>query len=364
MNARNIFNEDWKVLTKFFPKGWRAQAKKLEVLKRKRKIKSTNILLRVLLIHLVDGCSLRETVTRAKQGKLAHLSDVALLKRLKSSSEWFRWMSLELLKRRGLEITPPNWLKDYQVKSVDASVITEPGSTGTDWRLHYCLHLYSLQCDQFIITRPEIGESFLNFKVNESDLLIGDRVYGSLKGLNYVTEKGAHYIVRLKNKAFTILEDGHEFVMIDKFKNLDVGQIGNWTVVGRTADGRELSMRLCVIKKSQKEAQRSIKKALKEAKKKQKNISKDTLELHRYIILATSLDHSISAQLILELYRFRWQIEIAFKRLKSIIGLGHLPKVDKESSRAWLHGKIFVALLAQAIVDEGRYFSPWGYPIK
>ena len=119
----------------------------------------------------------------------------------------------------------------------------------------------------------------------------------------------------------------------------------------------------CGPRQSQQEAEKSIKKALKEAKKKQKKINQDTLELHKYIILATSFDQSISTRLILELYRFRWQIEISFKRLKSIIGLGHLPKIDKDSCSAWLHGKIFVALLAQVIVDEGRHFSPWGYPI-
>jgi len=150
MKENKIFNEDWKILTKFFPKGWRAKARELGVLKRKRNIKSTNILLRIFLIHLADGCSLRETVTRAKQGKLADISDVALLKRLKTCSEWFRWMSLELLKKRGVEIIPPNWLKGYQVKSIDASVITESASTGTDWRLHYSINLFSLQCDQFL----------------------------------------------------------------------------------------------------------------------------------------------------------------------------------------------------------------------
>jgi hypothetical protein len=46
------------------------------------------------------------------------------------------------------------------------------------------------------------------------------------------------------------------------------------------------------------------------------------------------------------------------------MGLGHLPKVDTESARAWLHGKILAALLVQTIVDEGRLFSPWGYPLE
>jgi hypothetical protein len=45
------------------------------------------------------------------------------------------------------------------------------------------------------------------------------------------------------------------------------------------------------------------------------------------------------------------------------MGLGHLPKTDPVSAQAWLHGKVFVALLTQAMVDEGRTFSPWGYEV-
>jgi len=55
--------------------------------------------------------------------------------------------------------------------------------------------------------------------------------------------------------------------------------------------------------------------------------------------------------------------QLKFKRLKTILGLGHLPKFDPESSKAWLHGKIVVALLTSSIVEKGRSFSPWGYPI-
>ena len=89
----------------------------------------------------------------------------------------------------------------------------------------------------------------------------------------------------------------------------------------------------------------------------------ETLALHRYVILATSLPARHTAHQILQLYRSRWQIELAFKRLKSIMGLGHLPKKDEHSAKAWLHGKLFVAFLAQAITEEGRSFSPWGYPL-
>ena len=69
------------------------------------------------MIHLADGCSIREATAGFKQGHLADISDVALLKKLRVSSEWFRWMSPELLVRRGLHF-------DDFVKSPDSSACT------------------------------------------------------------------------------------------------------------------------------------------------------------------------------------------------------------------------------------------------
>ncbi len=360
-----IYSNDWELLMQFFPKGWEKKAKELGAIKRQRKFKNMSELLRLLLIHLADGCSMREATARAKQGGLIAISDVALLKRLRVSSEWFRWMATELLKKRGITLLPPEWISMYNVKSVDATVITEPGSTGTDWRLHYSIKLFGLQCDQFLLSRPEVGESFVNFKINENDLFIGDRAYGRLRGLKYVREQGGHFLARLKNKSFKIFgKDGKEINMLDEYKTLSIGEIKDIEVESMTKDSPNLNMRLCALRKSNEEAERSIKQAIREQKKKQRKVNPETIELHRYVILVTSLPAKIKASQIMELYRIRWQIEIAFKRLKSILGLGHLPKIDEESSRAWLHGKIFVALLVQAIVDEGSFFSPWGYPMR
>jgi hypothetical protein len=57
-------------------------------LKGLRQDKSAEDLLRVLLLHLGCGYSMRETVVRAKEAKLADLSEVALLKRLRKSKDW------------------------------------------------------------------------------------------------------------------------------------------------------------------------------------------------------------------------------------------------------------------------------------
>ena len=358
--------DDWGLLLQFFPPGWEEQAKRLGALTRQRKLKSASDLARLLLIHLADGCSMRESVVRAKQGGLVSISNVALLKRLRLSSDWFRWMTTGLLKRRGIDIEPPSWAAAYDIKSIDGSVISEPGSTGTDWRLHYCMKLFGLHCDQFIITKPDVGESFVNFEINKGDLLIADRAYGRFKGMQYVVDNGGDFLTRYKSKAFSLLDQNENTInVVEELKGLTFGDIKDVSLRAAVKKAtRKLGLRLCAIRKSDKEAEESIKKVLREQKRKQRSINQDTVELHRYVILLTSLPKNISAENIMELYRLRWQIEVAFKRLKSILGLGHLPKIDDRSSRAWLHGKFFVAALVQSIVDEGHFFSPWGYPAQ
>ena len=359
-----LLQNDWDLLTQFLPQGWEDQAYRSGAIQRQRKITSAETLLRLFLIHFADGCSLRETVTRAKQGDIINISDVALLKRLQSSSEWLRWMALEMLKTKH-RFKVPVYLSDYNVKTVDASVISEPGSTGTDWRLHYCLKLFTLQCDQFMITRQKTGESFTNFKVSKGDLLIGDRAYGYLKGLKHIRQNDGDFLARIRAKAFNIYDSNNKKIkLIRLLKPLPIGQIKELEVYADINAESKFKMRLIALRKDDVKAEESIKRALHEHSKKQRSVNPETLELHRYVILVSSLPDSINSRQIMELYRIRWQIELAFKRLKSIMGIGHLPKKDEKSCSAWLHGKLLEAQLVQAIIDEGQLFSPWGYILR
>ena len=78
------------------------------------------------------------------------------------------------------------------------------------------------------------------------------------------------------------------------------------------------------------------------------------LSLHAPLqLLHLRLDHQV--------YRFMGcdcHIELVFKRLKSLAHLGHLPKDEDQSARAWLYGKLFVALLTEQLMRQGRTFSP------
>jgi hypothetical protein len=218
-------DENWQCLARFLPEGWEAMARPLGVWRRTpRSLASTEALLRLLLIHLADGCSLRETVVRAREGGMADISDVALLKRLKSSGEWLRWMAVQLLHRRGVSDIPPAWLSDYRVRAVDATVVREPGSTGTNWRVHFSLRLFGLNCDEFHLTGPRVGESFTRFQIFPGDLMMGDRAYGRLNGFRYVLDHGGHFLSRLQNKAFGLRGPlGRERFLTELLRPLAVG---------------------------------------------------------------------------------------------------------------------------------------------
>ena len=221
-----ILDNEWVELTQFFPDGWEDKAIEFGVIERKRKFKTANDLLRVLLIHLANGSSLKEAVVIANKGSIIDVSAVALLKKLKASSEWLKWLATEMLSIRGMRYDPPGWISEYTVKSVDASVITEPGSTGTDWRLHYSLEMFTFSCDQFIISKQELGESLVNFEVANNDLIIGDRTYSRYKGFEYVLKHGGHFITRFMNRAFTLYDlNGNKIVLLDLLKELKIGEV-------------------------------------------------------------------------------------------------------------------------------------------
>ena len=85
-----------------------------------------------------------------------------------------------------------------------------------------------------------------------------------------------------------------------------------------------------------------------------------TLEFARCVIVFTTFpEATFSAEKVLARYRTRWQVELVFKRFKTLAQLGHLPKYDGESAKAWLYGKIPVALLVErADPPRQRCFPP------
>ena len=67
-----------------------------------------------------------------------------------------------------------------RVRAVDATAITEPGSTGTDWRIHYAINLANLQCDFFQLTDVKGGEAWRRFPVMKGGVEFNNLIVDSV----------------------------------------------------------------------------------------------------------------------------------------------------------------------------------------
>src|SRR5437588_5960403 len=140
--------DDWQLVCQLLPPEWQEQACLLGALQRNRRFANATVLLRTLLVHLAGGCSLKETATNAQQAGWCDVSAVALFKRLRAAEQWLRWMANELWQRH----PTPSLAHGYRVRAIDATTVCRPGSLGTDWRVHFSIHLVDLQCDFFEVT--------------------------------------------------------------------------------------------------------------------------------------------------------------------------------------------------------------------
>ena len=242
--------EDWSTIVRFLPSGWKAQASRLGAIRRSRKFGDPEVLLRTLFIHLADGCSLRETSVRAQEGGLVAVSDVALMKRLRGCSEWFRWMATEVMK--GWITTQPYSVfgQDLCVRLIDGSTIQEPGATGSTLKIHYSIQMQSLSCDEVLVTDPRIGETLRNFTVRPGDLVVADRGYAHRHGIAHVVDHGGNVLVRLNlTNVPLVTPEGATFPLLEHLRTLQIGDAGDWDVVLAGLNDRPVPIRarVCAI---------------------------------------------------------------------------------------------------------------------
>lgn len=361
-------SEDWSLLLSFFPNNWIELAGQTNALKKLRKDKDVENFLRTLLLHIGCGYSLRETVTRAKLAGLADISDVALLGRLKKAKDWLHSLCVVLFNEQGIGLS--NNHGGFQVRLFDATNVKEPGRTGSLWRIHYSVQLPSLACDFFKITPTKgkgTGESFFQYSIKGGDYIIADRGYSTASGIHHAVSKKAHVMVRVNTSSLPIWDVQQRPVVLLEFLEplKKPGAVKSLKVLIPSRKGSTVQGRLCVIRKSNAAIELAHKKIKTNASKKGTVIKPETLEYAKYVIVFSTYPEDRFSDLeILDWYRCRWQVELVFKRFKSIAQLGHLPKHSDDSSKAWLYGKLFVALVTNKLISYATSVSPWGYVLE
>lgn len=354
-----LVSRDWDLVMQLLPSDWSESARQCGALRRGRKVASAETLLRLILLHVAGGLSLRQTVVRAEALGWASLSDVALLKRLRTSANWLEYLCSELW--GGMNWPAGLTANRYRWRLVDATTVQEPGAVGINWRVHYSVRLPTLHCDYVAVTSVRGGETLCRVPVGAGEVILADRGYSHRAGVAWVLAQGGEVIVRHQGANFPLTNRaGRPFDLLSALRSLPQHQPGRWAV-GFEWEKRTWAVWLHAVRKSTEAAERAKEELCRE---RGESVQPETLELAEYVFVLSSLSPEVlSALQVLGLYRGRWQIELVFKRLKSLLGIGELAKYDEDSARAWMQAKLLTALLIERLTEEARFFSPWGFPL-
>jgi hypothetical protein len=352
----------WDDLLSYLPADWELKAYELKVMKGARQDKNLSNTLRTLFMHLGVGCSLKESALRAKLAGLCNISSVALYGRLKKFGPLFQYLCAEFFEEnRTAALTDST-----RIRLIDATDIQEPGDTGSKWRFHYSFTMPIMLCDFTKLSPTKgkgTGETFKQFPIEQGDLIIGDRAYSNANGIVHVKQCGGEVCVRHNPQALPLyVKNGKPFNVKNHIKSITrPGQAKEWECwIKNTENGSMFQGRICVIRKTVEQIAAAHKKLKRLAIKKGRILMDLTLLYNEYVIIVTTFDkEKFPLRKILDIYRWRWQVELVFKRFKSLLELGHLPKTTDESSRAWLYGKLLIAFLIEKISARNGAFSPW-----
>jgi hypothetical protein len=328
---------------------------------RRRKVECPADLLRLILMWAVGEHSLKETAALAAEAELTDVSDVALLGRFRRSEAWLGALLSEVLTEHN---TPPRLA--LQIRLLDASSISCRGSKGTDRRLHLTMDLGSNRTTGIELTDGHGAEGLDRFQYRSGEVVIADRGYGNRAGLAHVARSGAHFVVRFPWSNVPLEDpDGNEFDLLTALRKLPEAQAGEYAVQVRAPEGDAIPCRLVAIRKSEPAAQQARQKIIADGHRHgNPKIKVRTLEASGYLFVLTNLPADLSAESVLDLYRFRWQIEMKFKMFKSVLHLGNVPTRDGDLANVYLLAKLLVALVIENLIHQHESFSPWGYKIS
>lgn len=360
MENKALVENEWQYVLNMMPADLEESAVAKLALRRRRQIGSGSDLLRLALAYGLCDMSLRQTAAWAELIGLGRLSDIAVLNRLKGAAEWLGHLILQWLEQRGLTTRVP----PVAVRIVDASVISRPGSKGTDWRLHLGLDLASQRISTVELTGPEAGETLLRQPIQRGQIILADRGYAQRAGAASVLDAGGHLVLRLNWQNFPLQgRAGGRLDLVTCLEILGPGEIGDWEVQFEH-EGQLYPMRLVALRKSQAAAQKEQQRIRKQARGKKCRPDQRSLRAANFTYVITDLPkQQLPTAEVLELYRLRWQIEISFKRLKGILHFDRLRAKDPDLATSYLCAKILGALIMDELCNQALSFFPWGYPL-
>lgn len=341
-----LIEQDWERVIDLIPLDLESSARAEKAFERRRKVRSAADLLRVVLEYALGDLSLRLTGAWANLIGIASMSDVAVLKRLRGCERWLAKLVASMIARR-VRLGQ----RDVRLRLADATVVSRPGSQGTDWRTHLSLNLGLLSVDGIEITDARGAETFVRYAPQPGDILVGDGGYAYPSSLGAVLAADADLVVRIGWQNLRLEADGRRVDIIQWLRNLGA-EPAEREVYLQTPQGR-FRLRLIARRIKQETADGIRRRLIRNARKKGKMVDARTLFAAGFVVLISSLRaEDWTPEEIIDLYRIRWQVELLMKRLKSLLHLDQLRAQDPGLAQVYLLGKMLGALLVDELTGQ------------
>jgi len=340
-------DEQWAYLLTFLPSELDTSARECGALVRCREVPDAQALLRLLLAYGATDLSLKDVAAWAAAAGVAQVSGPALFYRVRRAEAWLSALLADVLEQDVAVAEGPR----LPVRIVDATVLTGPGSVGTDWRAHVMGDPRTGGFSAVELSDASGGESFSRYTVSRGDVVLGDRAYGRAAGIAGLHEQGAFVVARLIPQAIRLCTPERTILRCaDREPQVGPTGVSSWDILLPVPPQRPSadhgSWRLA-------QARDWIPARLLAARP----MLQDVI----WILTTLPADQATGAQ-VMDLYRVRWQVELLFKRLKSLLHFDSLPSRDGPTARSWILARLLVAALGQRLLSPT--FSPWGYRLR
>lgn len=327
-------------------------ARAFKAFERRGKVPDAVSLLRLILMYSVGHLSLRATAAAAC-GTIATLSDKAVEGRLRKSGDWLEHLLQTLLRTRAGALGPACGLA-----LIDGSVIKPPGSGG-QWRVHARYDPARGGFADLRLTPASTAEATALTRLDAGQTVITDRGYARVRNIEAVLEAGSHVLTRIGWRSLKLLDaSGRPF---DLFACLPrgVAAVDHVVCLNRLTQ----PLRLVVQRLPQEKVARAMKRARRKSERNCSTLDPRTEQAAGYLMLLTSLSAADAPPArVVEMYRARWQVELSFKRLKTLGGMDRLPSADPRLARTWLLAHLIVAVLNDELAGQIIDSPPWTTP--
>jgi hypothetical protein len=349
-------DEDWRTLLRCLPADYEALAtkhKQVQTQYGNAKIRDADTLLRFIFLHAGADLPLRQTVAVMAEAGGPSLSPMRLHKKMARAAPYLRAL-VERLVPWSTEGAPELW-GGYLLTAVDATVVCGPGAIGTDARIHTKLRVADVSISAVEVTDVTGGETFKRFTWERGELVLADRAYCSPSGVQHVLDAQADVLVRFRLAGIELHDaGGNPIDVLAHVAHLAVGETLDFNVEAKLsrgmAPGRLIAYRL---------PDDAVERARTRLRRELGSVSAQVMEAAKYVLLfTTALRERLNAERCLHAYRLRWQIELQFKRWKSLCGFDVLPNFRDDTTLAWLYAKVLLGALLDRMASTPIELSP------